>query len=135
MPLFSRKQFATVFSLVLLIIIGTAAVRHPRGDFKNLKILPQDISQVKLDSIMGSYNKALGEGCKFCHTPLKDFPDSLDYASDVNPMKENAREMMRMTILINKTYFYHDKNKQPEFLNVVHCMTCHRGDAYPDHVD
>jgi hypothetical protein len=42
---------------------------------------------------MESYAKALMLP-KFCHTEIK-VPDSLDYVVDDNPMKENAREMMR----------------------------------------
>jgi hypothetical protein len=129
-----EKQLITIFILSSLVIAGVAAVNHPAGEFKNLKILPQDISAQKLDSIMLSYNKALGENCKFCHAPVKDFPDSLDYASDEVRFKEEAREMMRMTIHINQTYFNFNKSQQPEFLNVVNCMTCHRGEAFPDPV-
>ena len=82
---------------------------------------------------MESYSKAPGSSCSFCHTEIKTFPDSLDYASDENVMKENAREMMRMTILINKTYFYFDKNEMPEYLKTVNCKTCHRREPYPEH--
>jgi hypothetical protein len=57
--------------------------------------------------------------------------DSLDYASDKHEMKENARKMMRMTIEINKTNFYFDTTQRPEYLKVVHCKTCHRGEPYP----
>lgn len=127
----SRKQIAILFVFTLLVAAGVAAVSPSRGTHKNLKILPQDISDQQLDSIMESYNKALGVGCDFCHASVSNFPDSLDYASDQNRMKENAREMMRMTIHVNKTWFYFDKTQRPEYLNVVHCMTCHRGVAYP----
>lgn len=129
--MFFRKQLAIVFVLTILVVAGVAAIKPPKGQYKNLKILPQDISGEKLDSIMQSYNKALGVDCGFCHTAVANFPDSLDYASDQNKMKENAREMMRMTIYVNKTWFYFDKAQRPEYLNVVHCMTCHRGVAYP----
>lgn len=127
----AKKQIVTLLVFSGLVVAGVAAVKFPKEQHKNLKILPQDISDQKLDSIMESYNKALRVNCSFCHTPVINFPDSLDYASDANPMKENAREMMRMTIYVNKTYFYFDKNEKPEYLNVVHCMTCHRGEAYP----
>ncbi len=82
---------------------------------------------------MESYNVALGVNCKFCHVPYKNFPDSLDFASDAEPMKEEARKMMRLTIHINKTWFYYDSSKRPEYLNVVHCNTCHRGEAFPEY--
>jgi hypothetical protein len=104
------------------------------GNFKparNLKVLPADISDQKLDSIMQTYNKALGVNCSFCHVPMKGFPDSLDYASDAEHMKEEARKMMRMTIEINKTHFYFDKSIRPEYLNVISCKTCHQGEPFP----
>jgi hypothetical protein len=127
----SRKPFVTIGVLSMLVTAGVAAVNIPREDFKNLKILPKDISLQKLDSIMESYNKALAVNCSFCHTQVKNFPDSLDFASDENHMKEEARRMMRMTIDLNKTWFYFNKDQQPIDLNVVQCMTCHRGDPYP----
>ena len=127
-----KKRIVTALVLTLLVIAGVAAVGEPKAKHKNLKILPQDISEQKLDSIMESYSKALGVTCKFCHTEVKGFPDSLDYAVDENPMKENAREMMRMTIYINKTHFYFDKNERPEYLKVVNCKTCHRGEPFPE---
>lgn len=126
------KQVLAIFVIVVLIFAGIAAVKPPREKYRNLKVLPANISEQKLDSIMKSYNKALGEKCSFCHSPFPHMSDSLDYASEANEMKENARGMMRMTIYINKTYFPYDKDVQPEYLHVVHCKTCHRGVAYPE---
>jgi len=126
-----KKKFMTVSALAVLVIAGIAAVNSPMEKHKNLKILPKDISEVKLDSIMESYSKALGVSCSFCHSEVKGFPDSLDYGSDAPEMKENARKMMRMTIDINKTNFYFDKTERPEYLKVVNCKTCHRGEPYP----
>ena len=106
-----NKKIITVCSLAALVTGSIAAVDISKGKYKNLKILPQDISEQKLDIIMEFYSKALGSCCSLCHAAIKNFPDSLDYASDENVMKQNAREMMQMTILINKTYFYFDKNE------------------------
>jgi hypothetical protein len=127
-----KKQTIAIVVLAALVTGGIAAINPPTEKFRNLKILPKDISQQKLDSIMDSYSRALGISCSFCHVEVKNYPDSLDYASDANSMKENAREMMRMTILINKTYFHFDKNEKPEYLKVVNCKTCHRGEPYPE---
>jgi Photosynthetic reaction centre cytochrome C subunit len=127
-----KKHITAILVLTSLVIAGVAAVNAPGNKYKNLQILPKDISEHKLDSIMQSYNKALGMGCGFCHSPLAGFTDSLDYAADKNEMKENARKMMRMTIEINKSNFYFDKNQRPEYLNVVSCNTCHRGEPYPE---
>ena len=127
-----NKKNITILILTALVTGGIAAVGSPQGKYKNLKILPQDITEQRMNSIMESYTKALGVSCSFCHTEVKNYPDSLDYASDDNTMKENAREMMRMTILINKTYFHFDKNEKPEYLKVVNCKTCHRGEPLPE---
>ncbi len=116
---------------MLMIIAGVAATTAPKGEFKNLQILPKDISKQKLDSIMESYNQALAIGCSFCHSPHPTIPDSLDYASDANTMKANARNMINLTMDINKKYFYYDSSVAPVYLNLVRCQTCHRGDPYP----
>jgi hypothetical protein len=63
---------------------------------------------------------------------MKGIADTLDYAADGEPMKEDARKMMRMTIDINKTNFWFNKNERPEYLHTVTCKTCHRGEAYPE---
>jgi hypothetical protein len=126
-----HKKIVTLLLLTALVSSGIAAISFSKGSHKNLKVLPQDISPQKLDSIMESYSKALGVSCNFCHVPLKNFPDSLDFASDEEPMKENARKMMRMTIHLNKTYFHFDTTQRPEYLKVVTCITCHRGEAFP----
>ncbi|MCX8019678.1 MAG: c-type cytochrome [Chitinophagaceae bacterium] len=119
-------------ALVFFTVLGTAWVRQPVQKKRNLKVLPQDISDEMLDSIMHSFNKALGVECNFCHVPAKGFKDSLDYASDDEPMKEEARKMMTMVIDINKKYFWYDKKQRPEYLKTVTCMHCHRGEPYPE---
>ena len=129
--MFIKKKIITTAILVALVTAGVAAVNVPKNKFKNLKVLPKDISDAKLDSIMQTYNIALGVTCNFCHVPIKDSTNSLDYASDAEPMKENARDMMRMTIEINKKNFYFDKKEQPEYLHTVTCKTCHRGESFP----
>ena len=60
-----RKKFVTVSVLTVLVIAGIAAVSKPNGKHKNLKILPNDISEQKLDSIMEAYSKALGSQLQF----------------------------------------------------------------------
>jgi transcriptional regulator of met regulon len=129
----TRQQFIVLAGIVLLVFSGMAATRLLPDKPKNLKVLPKDISKEKLDSIMHSYNRALGVNCAFCHTPYnKDLPDSLNYVSDENPMKEDARKMMRLTMGINRNYFYYDTLQRPEYLKVVTCFTCHRGDPFPE---
>lgn len=119
-------------SLLVLAVIGASAFQLP-PKHKNLQVLPKDISDEKLDSIMNSYTKALGVSCDFCHEKKKTYPGDWDYASDNPPMKTEARKMMRLTIQLNKDYFYYDTLTRPEYLKVVTCNTCHRGEAFPEH--
>lgn len=134
------KKTTTLILLAAIVITATAATITPANSFRNLQVLPKNISDHQLDSIMDTYNRALKVDCDFCHKPapnltgLPSANDNIDFASD-NPMKENARRMMRMTIGINKTNFNFDTiPKKPDYLlNVVTCNTCHRGNAFPAH--
>ncbi len=134
-----QKKLTLLF-ITSVAILATAATITPGKKYKNLKVLPQDISEQKLDSFMNVYSKALKVNCDFCHLPPKKDPFSItptnqeiDFASD-NPMKEDARRMMRLTIDINKNYFRYDSLVHPVYLNAVTCNTCHRGNPFPlDH--
>lgn len=125
------KRNTTLVAASLTLVTGLlASMQQPKD--RNLQVLPQDISDARLDSLMETYNKALGVQCNFCHVPYdKKVPDSLDYASDTEPMKTEARKMMEMTIHLNKTYFWYDSTRPPYLLNAVRCKTCHQGEPFP----
>jgi hypothetical protein len=135
-----QKKIIILLALAAFVLLGMAATITPEKKFTNLQVLPQNISNHQLDSIMETFNKALKVNCDFCHKPatnLTGLPAANgndDFAAD-NPMKENARRMMRMTIEINKTNFNYDTiPKKPDYLlNVITCNTCHRGNPYPAH--
>jgi len=130
--IFSRKTL--VFILVSLFIVAGIAATNPPEDekFKNLKVLPKNISKDDLDKVMDGFKAALGVKCNFCHAPFKDTSNHhLDFASDDKPEKNIARKMMKMTQKINKKYFDYNKNEQGEFVPTVECMTCHRGKEHP----
>jgi hypothetical protein len=130
-----RRLLFTLLILALFVVLGAAAARTQKNA-RNLQVLPKDISDRMLDSIMQSYNRALNVGCDFCHSaakpvfPVVPAPGSLDFALD-NGMKETARRMMRLTIDINKSYFYFDTASRPEYLKVITCKTCHQGHPFP----
>jgi hypothetical protein len=126
-----KNKIITLACLMAFVVIGVAAVRPPAQKERNLKVLPKDISDEKLDSIMKTYTVALGVECKFCHQPANGFTIKTDYAADVNPMKENARDMLRMVIDINSKYFYYDSTQRPEYLHTITCKTCHQGQPLP----
>jgi len=118
--------------LVAFVIAGSAF--SPAGNLqeRNLKVLPKNISNEKLDSVMNSFEHALGVKCNFCHAKSKNDPEKLEYASDDKPEKEIARKMMIMTNDINKKYFNFNDTEDPEIIQSVNCLTCHRGEPHPE---
>ncbi len=85
----------------------------PAGPPKNLKILPADIN---IQQTMGAFRTALGVQCTYCHVQG-------DFASDDNPKKSMARNMLRIAADINAAF--------PDGKRHVTCYTCHRGEAKP----
>lgn len=105
-------------------------LNNDTGIFKNLKVLPKDISKEKLDSIMDHFKLALGVRCNFCHAPGNN--GKLDFASDAKEEKGIARYMMNMTAEINMKYFNSENSTRPDTISVVRCVTCHHGNPHPD---
>jgi tetratricopeptide (TPR) repeat protein len=108
--------------------------RPPQGQpepLKNLQYFPKDIPRRALLDTMGTFTRALGVGCDFCHMADESLPRSQhDFASDKKETKRKAREMLRMVAAINNEYL----TKLPSRLQppiVVSCATCHRGIAEP----
>jgi hypothetical protein len=130
--IFNRKTIAFVL-FSLFIVAGIAATKPPEDEkFKNLKVLPKNISKDDLDKVMDGFKAALGVKCTFCHAPSKDTADHHpDFPSDAKPEKNIARKMMKMTQKINKKYFSYNKNEQGEVVPAIECMTCHRGSEHP----
>jgi hypothetical protein len=85
----------------------------PPGPPKNLKILP---ANVDIRQTMGAFRTALGVQCTYCHVQG-------DFASDNNPKKGVARNMLRIAADINANF--------PDGRMHVTCYTCHRGEAKP----
>lgn len=126
-----KKKTTVLFMLVILVMAGIAASKPPKPTFKNLKVLPKNISHDDLDKVMDEWKAALGVRCNFCHSPRKDDPKKMDFASDDKPEKEMARDMYRMTARINKKYF-HYKQGDTTAVAPVGCMTCHHGKEHPE---
>lgn len=129
---FSRKLIAGILVSVFM-LAGIAATKPPEErHFKNLKVLPKDISMDDLDKVMDNFKESLGVKCGFCHAPSKDSTvHRPDFASDDKPEKNIARQMMKMSGKINKKYFSYNKNDQSQLLPTVECMTCHHGKPRP----
>jgi hypothetical protein len=131
--IFSKKTLVVIV-VSLFMILGIAATKPPESPkYKNLKILPKNISKEDLDKVMDGFKAALGVKCSFCHAPSKDSAQKWpDFASDDKPEKGIARKMMKMTARINKKFFSYNKNEQGQTIAAVECMTCHRGAPHPN---
>jgi hypothetical protein len=119
--------------LVGFVVIGSTAIGRNKNDdhFVNLKVLPKNISPGKLSQIMvDDFTDGLGVSCGFCHSKEKDSL-KLDYASDANPQKNVARQMMKMTLKLNKQFFDVKHPVIGDAVMVVNCVTCHRNTAFP----
>lgn len=127
------KNKTIVFTILFaFVFIGIAATRPSGSRHENLKVLPQDISNADLDSVMAGFERSLNVGCDFCHAKSKTNPADTDYASDENPQKEITRIMMKMTAAINKDYFNYAIQYKAGELLAVSCKTCHDGFPRPE---
>ena len=95
---------------------------------KNLKVLTADVN---VGQVMQRFTVGLGVQCSYCHA-LGDF------ASDENPKKEMAREMLLMIKQINRSFpdagndFANSRYLPfPEGKQYVTCYTCHQGETKP----
>lgn len=128
----SFKKLKVLAVLTTFIFIGIAAVKQPINEkFKNLQVLPKNITADSLDKIMDRFSADLGVNCKYCHLRDKK-ADTLIFDADVKPEKEIARNMMRMTMDINKKYFQFNETITSEKVQAVTCYTCHKGTQIPE---
>jgi hypothetical protein len=123
-----------IMGIVAVLVVCIAAIDPPKGAFRNLKVLPRNISSKALSKIMvDDFSDALGVSCNFCHAEEKG-SHRLDYTSDAKPEKEMARTMMRMTLRVNKQYFNLKHPMLEDATLVITCNTCHNGQPHPDNV-
>lgn len=123
--------------LVLLTLLGVGVAQGQNRGFKNLKVLPRDISNEDLNRIMLDNLRGLGlprlagEGCLHCHEGSLERPrSSWDYASDAKPMKAKARVMLSMVREINGTFLRRLEHRLAPDSEVT-CLTCHAGRTDP----
>jgi hypothetical protein len=99
-----KKSILIIIGCITSIILFQAFTITSQPHFKNLQILPKDISDHDLDSVMHHFTVSLGVKCNFCHV-VDTVARKLDAANDAKPEKNIARKMMLMAIDINKNYF------------------------------
>jgi len=121
-------RVVTVLTCTLLLFL--AFVSPAPRLYKNLKILPKDITKHQMDSVMEHFTKSLGVKCTFCHV-RNEAQGSFDFPNDSIEHKRIARDMMRMQIALNKKYFNIKNAKKIDTKLEVTCYTCHNGKAHP----
>ena len=97
--------------------------------FKNLKVLPKDISRGDLLANMKFFSQSLGVRCTYCHVGTDGQPlSTFDFPSDAKDHKKIARDMMTMVATLNSKTL-------PAATGLpdakVTCFTCHRGSTKP----
>lgn len=110
-----RLLVATAFLLSFCALSQDAPKKGPPPEPKNLKILKGETRE-QVIATMRAFRVALGVECVHCHVQG-------DFASDENPKKEVARNMIVMAREIN--------GKFPDGKRHVSCYTCHRGATVP----
>ena len=130
-----KKTLLISISMVLLVIVSVSftksvSVTKDEPQYKNLKILPKNISKEQMDSVMHHFSLSLGVRCNFCHKHSDDFK-TWDFASDENKHKLRAREMLKLTQKINNKFFAVSGVKGLNATLLVTCFTCHHGSNDP----
>ena len=62
-----KKSFLVTLSLVCLVILSLSFTKQKDPVYKNLKVLPKDITKEQMDSVMHHFTDALNVKCGFCH--------------------------------------------------------------------
>lgn len=142
-----KKSIFTIIICTICVFVFQAFTTSYAPQWQNLEILPQDISEDGLDSVMHHFTASLGVKCSYCHVRNTD-TRKMDFANDGKPEKLIARKMMLMAIDINRNHFNDMEEKimanngEPlietrrdslnYMLQYVTCYTCHQGAEHPD---
>ena len=129
------KSAAVFVVVVFAIATGTSPLDAQVPDkFTNLQVFPANTPPDVLTAAMKNITRALGVRCPFCHVGEEGMPlEKFDFAADIKPQKQIARDMMLMTAEINGRV---GKVIPAAPANNYHvtCWTCHRGSQHPQHV-
>jgi cytochrome c553 len=112
---------------IVVCLIALALVQPPTPamvDSPTVKVLT-GLTVHEFETEMQLMTQALGASCGTCHARG-------NYASDANPRKQRAREMIAMTKAINQQFFPDHKPAEGDSrLGRVTCYTCHQGEIHP----
>ena len=134
MQLYLNKKIKILSALCCFVLIASATIKTEKKEepFKNLKVLPKNISSKDLNSIMvDEFSEGVGMTCNNCHAK-ENGSERLNYASDAKPEKLIARNMMRMTLKLNRKFFGVKHPLIGSSLLTISCSPCHKGEPIPD---
>lgn len=128
-----KKSLWVMLVLGCAVTLSLAFTTNTDPGWKNLKILPKNITGQQMDSVMEHFSVSLNVGCDFCHVKtVTGANEEWDMASDKNKHKLVAREMMTMTNAINDKYFpYGGPADSLSTALTVTCYSCHNGRKEP----
>ena len=124
------KKLHLAFILLLCFGFMSFYILNDDPPYKNLKVLPRNISKEQMDSVMKHFTASLGVKCNFCHS-FNQQTKSMDFVTDTNEHKQIARSMIKMTNQLNKKYFDIKNSKSLDAKLEVSCFTCHNGKEHP----
>jgi superfamily II DNA helicase RecQ len=126
-----KKSFLLVTTFAALIASSLAFTNAEEVRYKNLKVMSKKTTKEQMDVVMKHFTASLGVKCNHCHVYNQE-AKAMDFASDANKHKEEARQMMKMTQKLNKKYFEWkgDWTAVKDKLEVT-CYTCHGGKQEP----
>ena len=133
----NRARFVAFLAAVFLAACAAMQQQHAQpvradqGEFKNLKVLPQNISHDELIATMRGFTRALGRRCDFCHVATPNGPEEFDFPSDAKDHKRLTRGMIVMTRDANEA-IHRIGAKEGEKFKTMTCWTCHRGQVHPE---
>jgi len=116
-------------SVLLLLVVFPAQAQSPAPapmDSATVTALT-GLTVPEFEREMQHFVQALGVSCGGCHVGRGNF------ASDDNPRKVKARQMIEMTKALNAQFFPgHTRASEDEsVLGRVTCYTCHQGELKP----
>ena len=105
---------------ILATLLIVSSLSFMQNKQKNMQVLNFE-SERDLKKYMKSISKDLGVKCQYCHD-LNDKSIDTDH-------KKIARDMMRMQMNLNKSFFalLGDSLNNHENISQISCWTCHRG--------
>jgi hypothetical protein len=128
----NKKLFATIGLLAIVVFMAMTPPQEEEHKYKNLKVLPKNITDKQMHEVMEEWEHALGAGCSFCHVRNEE-TKKMDFAADGKPEKDMARHMYKMMNDINKKYFEAKKDSTGMMMTTgVNCNSCHHGVSHPE---